>query len=147
MDMKIKRGQILKELRLNKKLSQQDIADILEVSARAYQKYEYGTAEPNFDNLSKLADFYGVSTDYLLGRESSNNLIVNLNAPVDDDEFMRLYDELPDYAKQIFVNIMMMLQKNATTENPRQRHVERLDDIEDRLKHEQEEESKTKDAI
>lgn len=152
MDMKIKRGQILKELRLNKKLSQQDIADILEVSARAYQKYEYGTAEPNFDNLSKLADFYGISTDYLLGRElppsSTDTLeIIGIDKKVvdDDDEFMRLYSQLPYEAKQIFVNIMMMLQKNATTEKPRQRHVERLGDIEDARK--QEEEAKRKDVI
>ncbi|MDE5772301.1 MAG: helix-turn-helix domain-containing protein [Ruminococcus sp.] len=152
MDMKIKRGQILKELRLDKKLSQQDVADISEVSARAYQKYEYGTAEPNFDNLSKLADFYGVSTDYLLGRESASlpanaMEVLEIEKSVDDDEFMRLYNELPDYAKQIFVDVMAKLAwatEQAKTQQ-KQRHVERLGDIEDVLK--QEEEAKRKDAI
>ena len=68
MDIKIKRGQLLKELRKKRNLNQNELATILNVSNQAYQKYEYGTAEPTFDNLSKLADFYGVTTDYLLGR-------------------------------------------------------------------------------
>lgn len=140
-------NEILLSLRKSKKISQKTLADLLGISITAYQNYEYGKSELNYEGLRKLADFYDVTTDYLLGRESSNNLTVNLNAPVDDDEFMRLYDELPDYAKQIFVNIMMMLQKNATTEKPKQRHVERLGDIEDRLKQEQEEEAKRKDVI
>ena len=88
MDMKIKRGQILKELRLNKRLSQQNIADVLKVSARAYQKYEYGTAEPNFDTLSKLADFYGVTADYLLGREPKKE------QPIDYEEVKRKTNEI-----------------------------------------------------
>lgn len=152
MDMKIKRGQILKELRLDKNLSQQDVADILEVSARAYQKYEYGTAEPNFDNLSKLADFYGVSTDYLLGREpapppADAMELLGLEKSVDDDEFIRLYNELPDYAKQIFVDVMTKLSR--AVEQPksqsRKKHVERLGDIEDRLISDKE--AKEKDVI
>ncbi|MCM1009101.1 MAG: helix-turn-helix domain-containing protein [Ruminococcus flavefaciens] len=66
--MKTKRGQILKDLRRAKGLNQSYFAELLGISLTAYQKYEHGTAEPNFDNLSKLADFYGVTTDYLLGR-------------------------------------------------------------------------------
>lgn len=68
--MKAKRGQILKELRKAKGLNQSYFSEMLGISLTAYQKYEHGTAEPNFDNLSKLADFYGVTTDYLLGRET-----------------------------------------------------------------------------
>lgn len=68
--MKAKRGQILKDLRKSKGLNQSYFSDMLGISLTAYQKYEHGTAEPNFDNLSKLADFYGVTTDYLLGRET-----------------------------------------------------------------------------
>ena len=70
MDMKIKRGQLLKELRKSKKLNQSFFAEMLGISLTAYQKYEYGTAEPTFDAISKLADFYNVSVDFLLGREA-----------------------------------------------------------------------------
>lgn len=77
MDVKIKRGQILKDLRKNykdAKLNQADVANIIGVSVQAYQKYEYGTAEPTFDAISKLADFYNVSVDYLLGRETNKQI-------------------------------------------------------------------------
>lgn len=60
---------ILLQLRKSKKLSQQAVADLLGISATAYQNYEYGKTELNYTGLRKLADFYGVSTDYLLGRE------------------------------------------------------------------------------
>ena len=67
MDKKV-RGAILKSLREEKKLRQSDLADFLEISQQAYQRYENGTSEPNGDGFVKLADFYHVSTDYLLGR-------------------------------------------------------------------------------
>ena len=41
MDMKIKRGQLLKELRKSKKLNQSFFAEMLGISLTAYQKYEY----------------------------------------------------------------------------------------------------------
>lgn len=142
--MKIKRGQILRDLRTSKKLNQSRLAELLGVSLTAYQKYEHGTAEPNFDNLSKLADFYGVSTDYLLGREPAplpaNAMeVLGIEKSVDDDEFMRLYNELPDYAKQIFVDTMAKLAR-ATEQakpQPKKKHVEHLDDIEDARKQEE----------
>ena len=74
-DMKVKRGQILKELRKQKSLNQSALAEFMGVSVQAYQKYEYGTAEPTFDSLCKLADFYNVSTDYLLGREKKSEML------------------------------------------------------------------------
>ena len=42
MDIKYKRGQILKELRVNKGLKQTDIAEMLGITPQAYQRYEYG---------------------------------------------------------------------------------------------------------
>ena len=58
----------LKALRKEKKLNQGEVAELLGITAQAYQKYEYGTAELTHENLVKIADFYNVSTDYLLGR-------------------------------------------------------------------------------
>ena len=71
-DIKLKRGKILKDLRSKYsggRLNQSDVAKIIGVSVQAYQKYEYGTAEPTFDTLCKLADLYDVSIDRLLGRD------------------------------------------------------------------------------
>lgn len=59
----------LKELRKIKKKTQQDIADHLGITRPAYTAYEQGNRNPDYDLLSKLANYFDVSTDYLLGRE------------------------------------------------------------------------------
>lgn len=58
----------IKELRLNKKLSQQQVAELLELKQQQYQRYESGVQEIPLHLLIKLADFYNVSLDYLAGR-------------------------------------------------------------------------------
>ena len=58
----------LKELRKEKKLTQVQMAAVLEISGRNYQNYELSKYEPNIDGLIEIADYFGVSLDYLLGR-------------------------------------------------------------------------------
>lgn len=58
----------LKELRKTKNLKQTDMATFLEITTRHYQDCEYGKVTPNAIMLTKLADYFNVSTDYLLGR-------------------------------------------------------------------------------
>ena len=58
----------LKELRLEKSLKQEDLAKVLGVSRGALAKWENGSRETNFAMLVKIAEFFGVTTDYLLGR-------------------------------------------------------------------------------
>lgn len=130
MDMKIKRGQILKELRKMKGLNQSDLAVMLNVSLQAYQKYEYGTAEPTFNNLSKLADFYGVTTDFLLGRDPSQTN--DLNTMV-DNVFSKC-DTLPENMRNIVSEFLLKVVEESQKEQAKakkQRHIERLGDIED----------------
>lgn len=59
---------ILKELRRNKNLSAQQVADGCDMSFGVYKKYESGERGVGTPALLKLADFYDVTTDYLLGR-------------------------------------------------------------------------------
>ena len=61
----------LKELRLKANVSQQVMADFLGVSRPAYTMYEIGKREPSHDTLQKLANFFNVSVDYLLGRSET----------------------------------------------------------------------------
>ena len=58
----------LQELRKEKKVPQKDLAERLGISVRAYHYYEEGKRYPDFQGLLTLADFYGVSLDYLVGR-------------------------------------------------------------------------------
>ena len=62
----------LKELRLRQGFTQKELSAMLGIVLRAYQRYEAGDREPNVDTLIKLADFYGVSMDELLGRTPLN---------------------------------------------------------------------------
>ena len=58
----------LKNLRLKNGVTQKAIADGVGVTSVSVQRFEYGTAKPKLDTVIKLADFFDVSTDYLLGR-------------------------------------------------------------------------------
>lgn len=58
----------LKALRKERKLRQSDVAKLLGIGVRTYQYYEGDEHRPDYEMLIKLADFFGVSTDYLLGR-------------------------------------------------------------------------------
>lgn len=61
----------LKEIRKRLGLKQDDVAKYLNISAATYSRYENGIHEPDIETLIKLADFFNVSIDYLLGREES----------------------------------------------------------------------------
>lgn len=58
----------LKELRGDK--TQTEVANALNLARATYGTYESGTRQPDHDTLCRLADYYGVSVDYILGRES-----------------------------------------------------------------------------
>jgi len=62
-------AQRLKPLRKNKKLTQKAMAQLLGCTERHYQKIEYGTINLPSTTLLFLADYFGVTTDYLLGRD------------------------------------------------------------------------------
>lgn len=62
--------QRLRTLRENINLMQKEVAERLKINQVTYNRYEKGEREPDNDTLKKIADFFNVSTDYLLGRES-----------------------------------------------------------------------------
>ena len=66
----IELGKRLKALREAKGLTQREMAELLEVQIRRYQRYEYGEVDMPLSNLVFFADFFGVTTDFLLGREN-----------------------------------------------------------------------------
>ena len=86
---------ILKLLRTEKAMSQQDLADALGISKSAINMYERGERQPNFETLESIADYFNVDIDYLLGRTNKTTKIINPNtmaAHFDGDEYTE--DEL-----------------------------------------------------
>lgn len=66
-------GKRLKALRLGKGLKQTDMAEIMGMTDRQYQSYEYGEVNVPATALNFFADYFGVTTDYLLGREEKHD--------------------------------------------------------------------------
>lgn len=58
----------IRNLRIDNGYTQKQIAAYLGISQNTYSQYEVGVLNYSVDTLEKLADFYGVSVDYLLGR-------------------------------------------------------------------------------
>ena len=65
-------GELLAELRLDRKMTQKDLAKMLFVSVGTISNYEKGVHFPDIEKLIDLTDFFHVTTDYLLGRCASN---------------------------------------------------------------------------
>ncbi|MCX2825295.1 helix-turn-helix domain-containing protein [Bacillus pseudomycoides] len=70
-------GKKISELRKQQKLSQYELAERLGFSRGKLANYEQGQREPDYDTLKKIADFFEVSTDYLLGRTEKKELFSN----------------------------------------------------------------------
>ena len=65
----------LQLLRKQKNVSQLEVSNYLDLTVGAYQNYENGRREANYETLTKLAIFFGVTTDYLLGLEEKKDPI------------------------------------------------------------------------
>ena len=103
----------LKKLRKKEKLTQKDIATFLNISQPAYQQFESGKKKMNLETMEKLADYFNVSIDYLLGKTD----IPDLNLEIDIDNAIDnsvAYDGTPitdndreiikDFLKDYFAN-------------------------------------------
>lgn len=120
-------GEILRELRDDKKLSQSQLAKIIYVTTGTISNYENNRHLPDVDKLILLADYFGVTTDYLLGRSSSNLSPDVFNEPVSPDKTIGAFIEdfkslSPDRRHLILLNIKdmkvsMMLNQYSKKEN------------------------------
>ncbi len=92
----------LKALRTKKNLTQKQLAEKINVTHVSISGYESGNRSPDTDTLQRLADFFEVSTDYLLGRTdvpaftSQERDDVSFQAFANDSELNVFYKELPE---------------------------------------------------
>lgn len=64
----LKLSERLRILRKEHKLTQTDVAKEVDISLKSYCRYESGEREPDASTLARMADFYDITADYLLGR-------------------------------------------------------------------------------
>lgn len=92
----------LKALRTQQRKTQQEMADLLGITRQGYAKYENNLGEPDNSTLAKLADYFEVSTDYLLGRTDNpantqqEKDEAAFQAFANDPELNVFYRELPE---------------------------------------------------
>lgn len=100
-------AKVLTELRKSKGLSRQKLADNFGISVHTYIKYENGSVKPPYETLCLLADFYGVTTDYLLGREPAQNPFDNLQTVEEmEADLMKRWLELKPESRMVFMQLL-----------------------------------------
>jgi transcriptional regulator with XRE-family HTH domain len=107
----------LSELRKRRGLGQADLAEYLKITRQAYSSYETAKREMDFESLCKIADFYNVTTDYLLGRYDIKPFLLD-----DDDEIgvMRSYRTLDQRGKDaIKANLTFEMSQTSNAETPK----------------------------
>ena len=83
-------GQRIKDLRMSRGLTQEQLADILKISKSRIGMYEIGKREPNFEMLEAIADYFNVDMNYLLGKSDVPNQLMWASRP---EEINQSFDE------------------------------------------------------
>ncbi len=107
----------LKQLRLSAGLTQAQVSAFLNISQQAYANYESGKREPDYKTLSALADYFRVSTDYLLGRVEEE-LSRSLDEQLEGIDFT-LYDEVQGMTDEEKQDVLDYIQYKKTQKKRR----------------------------
>lgn len=83
----------IRDLREDMDLRQIDVANAIGIEQKTLSNYETGKTNPDSFAIIKLADFFGVSTDYLLGRTNNNT--------IDANDIVKKIDKLQDELTEI----------------------------------------------
>lgn len=90
-------GQKIRDLRKQKRLSQTELGKYIGVSQTTVTAWENGRAEPSSGYLSKLADYFNVTTDYLLGRSEKHK---EDNSGLSENQKLVAYSIDPDISDE-----------------------------------------------
>lgn len=106
---------ILKKLREENKISQQKLANELKVSQSTVGMWENGKNKPEFDTLIKIADYFNVSVDYLLGKSENKKMPADENISELDKKLINLLLDLSPDEIQRVRDFVQGLKANRTT--------------------------------
>ncbi|WP_144561619.1 helix-turn-helix domain-containing protein [Bacillus mycoides] len=107
----------LKACREKKGYTQTFISEKLDVNKATLSSYESGRRKPDYEILTKLADIYEVSVDYLLGRSIHHKLTTEETEGIqkETNEWMKLINQLSEDNKELFKStIQNFISKNKT---------------------------------
>ena len=89
-------GDIIAELRIDRDMNQEDLAAILNISRSTLANWEAGNRRIDIETLVVIADYFGVSCDYLLGR-TKHKYNFSLENEKNVEAIMDLYETLKKY--------------------------------------------------
>ncbi|WP_339167025.1 helix-turn-helix transcriptional regulator [Brevibacillus sp. FSL L8-0520] len=101
-------GERISELRTKMKLTQDDLAKRLGITRAALSHYEKDRREPDYETLERIADFFDVQVDYLLGRTNDPSPSVKKEKPV-NRAFLELPEDVSEEEKE-FLQAQLDLQ-------------------------------------
>lgn len=115
----------LKQIREKHGLTKRELCEKTGISERAYLTYEFGEREPKIGVIQKLADFYGVTTDYLLGRPEAtapksaiDSLVEEQSLHAVEESLLRMYFKLePKKRAEFMQSVLEDVQKNMLAKN------------------------------
>lgn len=99
----------LRKLRLSKGISQQQLADVIETTQQSINKYENHSTEPDIDTLIKLADYFGVAVDFLIGHPTSPDTATSPVEPLLTKEEIALIENYRSISKAEQESIRLVL--------------------------------------
>lgn len=137
---------VLKTLRKTRGYtSAKDFCKAIGISFNTYQNYESGSRVPTVEMLIKIADFYGVTTDFLLGREPVPKPLADLNLSEENEiEVIDKYMSLPPNVRAFLMDVLVKLGEIAKSSREQEQPVKQsttLGTLEDQM----EEAAKTKE--
>jgi transcriptional regulator with XRE-family HTH domain len=100
----------LKEVRKESNISQQKLADYLNVARSTVAMWEIGGAEPDLTTIRRIADYFNVSMDYLLGRSDIRSPTAPERDITDDDIKFALYGEIGEVTDKQFDEVKRLIQ-------------------------------------
>jgi transcriptional regulator with XRE-family HTH domain len=103
---------VLKELRTNKKMTQAELAEAIKTKRANIGNWESGRVSPDYSMVVKLAEFFGVTTDYLFG----NNYNVTKDMPVivfsqEDVDLVKRVRALPPVGQKMMMETLKNLEE------------------------------------
>ncbi|MDD3334136.1 MAG: helix-turn-helix transcriptional regulator [Eubacteriales bacterium] len=98
-------GDILKELRTQRRLTQQEVADALNVSKNTVYSWESGIRKPTIELMPEIADYFHVTTDFLFGREAAGKASImpdDIAAHTNSEMSPEMKAEIEEIARKVF---------------------------------------------
>lgn len=104
----------LKELRKSRNISQQKLGAYLNYGYTAIANYESGRNEPSFDTLIKIAAFFSVTVDYLIGVSDEPRIMNDLS--ISEVQLLEIYRRLNEENRQIIMEMIEIVFKKQRKE-------------------------------